>query len=268
MDKYPFEHKEHKVYKHTFLNETQVAMIFDEITDEMLSDEGVAMKFETYFKRFFRSDDKASDFKTREVISKVDKEKSLRFDITKNYIFLSVSHDKYVNFIESVMPFVVGMKAFVFGVLGYSNVKNLLVRKTNIFPFNIQDAEMTPHVGAMVKRAMLSPELLTQNVTNSAEGIAGAFGTVDAREMTINDRFSLLLRSGLATPKGNDKRYSLILDSAIQFSEAVPVEEGGIDRRLVEMNDILFDAYHWSVNRKVIALMEKADEITVEETTI
>ena len=83
----------------------------------------------------------------------------------------------------------------------------------------------------------------------------GALLEVVDREFRFGGRH-LLLRTGFAVPKDGDDRYFLIFDMALQNDGDKSTEEGSIDTTLLEMNDVLFDAFHWCMSDKMIDMMK------------
>lgn len=262
MEVYPFKHIDHCVYKNTLLEETQVAFVFATAEEDLQVPPSAKEGIPLFFNRFFNINHTLDEYVSKDGITVSNKELGVRYEFGKKYTLLRFGRKNYHSFLKSVPPYLLPMKWFVYKTIEKQYVKNLLVRKTNVLPFRIDNLGAFKKNPEIVLGTVFKKRFLDVEVSKTESNVPGAFLDVMERTVRYND-YEVLLRTGFATPKEGDDRYSVILDMAIQSKADLQIDEGETDTALLAMNDILFDAFHWCMSDMVIDIMEKggvADE--------
>lgn len=250
---YPFEHKEHKKYYNTFLDNTAVSLIAP-TWDRHVPDEFFA-KFPAFVERNYQIKASAQQFIESHELNVENEEEAVTYVFKPDKATLRVGRKTYDTFYTAVMPRLLPLKEFVFGVMGLCTIENLLVRKLNIFPISADSPEEVLQNAENIYRYMYKGGLVEiaeeQNIPQNAPWI------LSLRKAILSDANSeVTIRIALAKAKG-ENLYNVILDSSVRYYKLMKIEEGSIDRRLRFLNDLLFDAFHWCVSDSIVELMEK-----------
>lgn len=243
----------HKVYKNTFLQHVGVAMAFPKITPAKAG-ESFDKDMDLFFERFLQPLKYNHDFFEKGIFIHGGNEDQYRMEFTPEYIYAEISRTKYRSFAETVLPMIALPKVMAFSVLKLGNIRNLSIRKINIFPFGAT-AEALRTDSNKVYESLLSPEFNALEVKNSIKD-KGYVTPVLEREFILDD-YKYQFKTGIIADKKLDGRYYLMLDSSVQYAKSLKILEGSIDRRLIEENDLMYDLFHWCVTKSVIDIMDK-----------
>ncbi len=250
--KYPFEHKGHKVYPNTFLENTSVSMFAPE--GKSGYDEAFDQRFTTAMERDFQIRLDAQKFRESGILSVEDDEHLVTYLFYPAKAQLRVGRKKYVSFNESVVPMLVPIKNFIFNVMEYKAVEKMLIRKLNVFPIKgDSDSEIIENLESAYS-FMFKDDLIKR--VKAVEIPETAPWMLSFRRAELcDDETEMMIRIAVSKAK-TEKIYNVTLDTSVKQREAGQIEEGAVDRKLRDLNDKLYDAFLWSVNEEIVALME------------
>ena len=249
---YPFEHKGHKVYPNTFLENTSVSMFAPD--GKCSYDETFDQRFATAIERDFQIQPDSQKFKESGILCVEDDEHIVSYLFYPNQARLRVGRKKYISFNESVVPMLVPMKNFIFNVMEYKAVEKMLVRKLNVFPIKgDSDDEIIENLETAYN-FMFKDDLIKQAKDVAIPETAPWILSL-RRAKLGDDESEMTVRIAVSKAK-TEKMYNVILDTSVKQRDAGEIEEGAVDRKLRDLNDKLYDAFLWSVNDDIVALME------------
>lgn len=231
MMSYPFPHITHKRYQLTFLESVKLMMVYDGQND-------MYDAFKAFFEEFFKISitPKQFDIKNADALRLRDSKSEERFKFSRNVVEVIIDGESYINFDTSLMPFISSFQDYLQKIGG--DVHNLTIEKINLWP--AQDAKATQND---LMNVIFSKNLL-QHPSDSE-------GEMKVCEFKVGDSItSIVIRYGVIAKE--DSR-TLILDTVCNKSAKVRAED--IIPIAREMNQFLFDTYHWSVTPEVIKAM-------------
>jgi len=139
--------------------------------------------------------------------------------------------------------------------MGQKVIENLLIRKLNVFPIQGDSEEDVNSKLDNIYGFMFKDELV--KTAKDVEIPENAPWIMSFRKAVMDDdETEMTIRIGISKAE-KDKMYNVILDSSVKLKEKQNIVEGAIDQQLRQLNDKLFDAFHWSVNNSVLSLMQK-----------
>lgn len=246
---YPFEHKERKVYSNTFLQNVLVEWYFEPIDEESFKvrvKDFLAEKFGIQI---------GGDDEVQCPIAISSKARKAQMLFGLDVFKLSVRVDIYKGF-DSLNP----LLGFGFDYLclnGIQNIRGCVIRKIDIFPFKNMRGDNTSNETLLGK--VFSKDLLSGISISSNDAIQSIwskeFANVEEPEKVFI-KFGFLRKR--SEPSDKDVDDTMILDFSADRFESMPVDM--VEDRLLRMNQTLFDAFHWSVNQRIIDIM-KGDEL-------
>lgn len=250
---YPFGHIEHKVYPNTFLENTSVS-IFTAPWNGQYYD-GFDRRFAEAMERDFQLKIDPQQFRKSSFMNVEDEEQLVTYLFYPDKAQVRIARKKYVSFDKTVIPLLSPMKSFVFGVMGQKVIENLLIRKLNVFPIQGDSEEDVNSKLDNIYGFMFKDELV--KTAKDVEIPENAPWIMSFRKAVMDDdETEMTIRIGISKAE-KDKMYNVILDSSVKLKEKQNIVEGAIDQQLRQLNDELFDAFHWSVNNSVLSLMQK-----------
>ena len=251
---YPFIPIEHREYPNTFLVNTAVSLIGSNWNGEY--NENFDKLYPEFVDRFFGIKKTVDQFKQKGELTLSSPEDELTFTFRPDKANLRVGRKKYHTFVETIMPELVPLKAFMFGAREIDNLENLQVRKLNIFPIQADSDDEIIQNANDVYRYLYTQDLMTEvsvaAIPNNSPWI------LDFRRASFaSDEFNVTIRIGIAKSQGAEKSYNVVMDSSVVCAQQKEIGEGAIDRLLIRMNDQLFNAFHWCVADEIIKLMKQ-----------
>lgn len=251
---YPFVPIEHKEYPNTFLVNTAVSLIASNWNGEY--NENFDKLYPEFVDRFFDMKKTVDQFKQKGEMSLSSPEDDVTFTFRPDKANLRVGRKKYHTFVETIMPELVPLKAFMFGARELETLENLQVRKLNVFPIQADSDEEIKQNANEVYRYLYKKDLMAEvsvaSIPNNSPWILDF-----RRGVFVNDKYEVTIRIGIAKSQGDEKSYNVVMDSSVVCSQKKEIGEGAIDRLLIQLNDQLFNAFHWCVADEIIKLMEQ-----------
>lgn len=242
---YPFAHKDHKVYANTFLQNVLVEWYFTPVTEDL--DQGYIRRF--LDEKFRIQVDEKNNIQYPIVVS--TKAKDVQIFLGRDVFKLNVRVNLYKGF-SSLSP----LLGYGFEYLKLNEVQNInrcLIRKIDVFPFQNISESNTSNETLLSK--IFSKELLEGISVSSSNNAFQSFWSKnfnrEVESENVNIKFGFQRRQpGLSDKQGEN---SMLLDLSVERNKDMSFNM--IEKNLLEMNQILYNAFHWSVNRDIIDIM-------------
>ena len=253
---YPFESIAHKEYVNTFLVNTTVSLITEDWNGQFK--DGFADHFSGFVKRFFGLEKDGHDFIERKELSLKSHDDDVSYSFRPDKVYLRVGRKSYRTFVNSIIPDVLPLKVFLFGVMEKESIENVMVRKLNIFPIQADSLEEIKQNAQKIYGSIFKPAILDSlSQDNPPENTPWI---LDFRKgIFVDKEDEMAIRIGISQSKGSKNVFNVVLDSSTRCKIPSAIGEGSVDRILLRQNDQLFDAFHWCVSDEIIHLMEKKD---------
>lgn len=255
MDEIQIPHiEEHKIYKNTFLQHIGVAMTYRKITAKD-APESFEKDIKTFFERFLAPLEYDNNFFEKGIFVHADNKGRVNLALKSNGSYVSIERSKYVNFVESALPLVTLPKLFAFSVLNIKTLNNLAIRKINLFPFGATNDQQVKEASQTVYESLLSPDFNSLEITKRMDD--NQYVTPVLERWFRYDIYRYQIKTGIYADRTLKGRYYLIFDSSVRYDKGMRIAEGSIDRKLIELNDRMYDLFHWSASEQVLDLMNK-----------
>ena len=245
-----FPHIDRKVYNRTFLQQVDVRLIYPTITRAGVSDTFINGA-DTFFQNHFGINVDLNQLMDKSVFLEVEN-KQIAFIFSSAASMLSVGYKDYRTFYDSVLPNVYPVKEFVFNLLGVGYT-DVYVRKLNVFTFDVNEDIDIERNKRLIYQNVFSEEFLNHAVERDNVVIRDCNTEIEVRRFK-NEKKELLCRTYIL-PHEEKGAYALFLDNIIRFS----TDSNALEINLQEVNNVLYDAFHWAVNDEVIDIMDKED---------
>lgn len=246
------EHKDHIIYPTTFLQNVVVSMKYapEDYTPEVVRE--IIAESNRFFLENFGIDFHVDSLKRQ--FNLTNEEEDMGYFFAPDSAMVRVGRKHYTSFDASVMPNIYRLRNYVFKVLRKSKISGLLVRKLNMFPVKIE-GPVDENVFGKMEGFLLSSDLFQMDkVSDQTIQIANAVTSFYKREIIDGDNLFNILTS--VTKRGDDNTYNFVLDISCETNDLKEgITEDKIEERLTELNQRLFDLYHWSVSNEVTDVM-------------
>lgn len=245
---YPFRHKDRTVYANTFLQNVLVEWSYTVQNDSIsLKDTN-----EFLYEKFHL---KLATPQVSFPITISSKDNSINLYFGNEAVRLRVRVNAYKGF-ESLHSFLEFGKDFL-ALMQINEVQKLIIRKVNMWPYkNLRGNNTAKEV---ILRKIFSTDLLEGISLPSSEDISQIFWTKnfdnsnDECQEKVNIKFGFLLNN--EELPNNLPKDIIVLDTTIERNATI--RRDAILDVLSQMNQILFDSYHWCVNQNIIDLMKE-----------
>lgn len=251
---YPFASQEqHVVYKNTFLQNTFAEFYFTPIVEKEWDG---GSRLYSFLRKYFHVDAKKAWDEMENGVSLNNQDLDVTLHFSKDYALVRVGRKNYQAFATSVMPYLFLLKAYVKEVLARDAIKSLKVRKINLWPYD-QVQSQKPLGDEDILKTFLSDELRKiKSDDKDSDGHVLNMCHFDQRETSLDIKYGIV--------KTNDVP-AVVLDSTATSEQTQPTNLGEVESKLDELNNILYDAYHWSVTENVIRWMEGKEVEDVQD---
>lgn len=208
--------------------------------------------FADYSKAFFGLD-KSGTLSKAISISRKDNAQSFLFAYDHAEIFMN--GQRYEGFSDTAIPMIFKMRKFFNDVVCVEKIKSASIRKINVWNIkkNGKDEINPQEVMKLILSQSLLSELSDDNLNDEERAIPN-FLKSEWKE----DQRLITIRTALIPPAGaKDEFYHLLLDTqALEIpTDGYTVDE--VSGKLLDLNSIMFYAYHWSVSEEVLNVMNK-----------
>lgn len=241
-----FETKERKVYPRTFLN--TVFVIFDYETAGEPAD--LILLVQRFVKENFNLEIVLTDEEYNKGFSIDNIGAGHSYYFARGSVGVKYMGDNYVSFAESMMPLVYRLVAFMKNVISVPSISNVRIRKVNTF--NAREHEDAPASKDKMIHDILSPELVA--VARPSADYLGLQNVKEISGSTDGDAFEIHFGFHLGTAPDGSKFVGLVLDESVA-SKQVALNQ--VDEALRNVNDKVFNMFHWSINSNVLVIMSK-----------
>ncbi|MDE7455993.1 MAG: hypothetical protein K2M96_04715 [Prevotella sp.] len=256
---YPFQTIPHKEYPNTFLENTAVTLISRKWNGEF--NDNFTNLYPKFVERFFGLKKDAQLFKETQEVSMTAPEDEITFTFRPDKANLRVGRKKYHTFVDNIIPELLPLKDFMFGVMERESIENVMVRKLNIFPIQADSVEEVKENTLEIYKYIYNIDLLGAGALSNEDLSHDAPWILDFRKgLFSNSENEVTIRIAIARAQGYEKTFNVVLDSSARCVNPSEIGEGAVDRILLKLNDQLFDAYHWCVGNEIIQLMEKENK--------
>lgn len=243
----PFEHTSYQRYKNTFLNTVMLILSFPEVNSD---DQDFYDRFKEYVKSIFDVNAPEDGFQNGLAINKGDG--SVSINITKRQVIIILRGQKYESFTQSMLPHIFSLRNYFKKVAGIKKIDSLIIRKINVWNFkNEKNVDIT---SSGARNAIFSKELLGRLSSDNLTEAETALGDIQKCEWHEGCE-TLAIRSLFKKTNNKDGFTQLILDTEYMNSDANGFDVETLANTLLDYNNVLYQAYHWSVNDRVKDLM-------------
>ena len=156
----------------------------------------------------------------------------------------------YVSFTETMPPLIYRLITYVRTVLDINMLDDIQIRKVNVL--NVREQNDLP-----IDKDRLVKDVLSQDLLTVSEPAKEFFGLHEAREFcgqTEDKEFVIHYGVQEGTAPEGFKYCGLVLDETV-VKKKVALQD--VDDKLKEVNEKLFDIFHWSVSSNLLALMNQ-----------
>lgn len=248
MEHFPFTKTKYRQYKHTFLQNVMVSFNFDSTVEVSVADDS----FADYSKAFFGLE-KSGTLSKAISISRKDNAQSFLF--AHNHAEIFMNGQKYEGFSDTAIPMIFKMRKFFNDVVRVEKINSVSIRKINVWNIkkNGKDDINPQEVMKLILSQNLLSELSNENLNDEERAIPN-FLKSEWKE----DQRLVTIRTALIPPASTkDEFYHLLLDTqAFEIpTDGYTVDE--VSGKLLDLNSIMFYAYHWCVSEEVLTVMNK-----------
>ena len=244
MRDFEFNKVERKVYPRTFLSAVFVIFEYDKIGEP----DDLVPRVKQYIKDNFNLDVDLTGEDLNFGCSVDNDTAGFSYYFSRGSIGVKYFKGDYVSFTETMAPHVYRLITYVKNVLEMPSLSSAQIRKVNIL--NVKTTE-----GAQMHNFNLETELLSENLRLNAEAASGYMDLENPKKLKgIADGNEFEINYGIqhgSLPNG-DEFVGLLLEEIITNSN-VRLED--VDDKLREINEKLFDIFHWSISPNMLALM-------------
>lgn len=247
---FPFNGIEYKVYSKTFLRKVLVGITYTVDTDT-LRDEKLQDRIGSFLKQRFELDLGPVDLDTQ-LVNLTNDELGVRYLLSKEYSSFIIDTKDYKSFQESVFPYISNLTFFARDVLGVRDFKSCFVRKLNVFSLEKTGDESEGYEN-------------TQSIVFSSSFLETPSEDIDdhSSEYEIEKQLSwnsqeLSVTTRYKHDQPDIQHIQHLLDIEVVNSPAISqtierLEEPDVWK---QMNQVLFNAFHWCVSDRIIRVME------------
>lgn len=245
----PFEKIEHTIYPKTFLAKVMIGVTFD-VDDTTLNSDTMQERLRVFLENNFQMEIGDVNFQERMLNIKND-ERGIDFVFSKNTAIAFVNGPSYKSFKDSLFPCVSYLTSFINDVFDVKNVTAQMIRKLNVF--SLEDESETAADLTGTKNIVLSDAFL-QSESAPIDQVSYKYGvekllTWKEQEVTINARYMHKMPG--------EKKIQHWLDLEVISTPAIHPHIDAVNKPEYweQMNQLLFEALHWSVTKNVVQLM-------------
>lgn len=248
--KYPFVNKDYRIYPITFLQNVIVECYY---TSSGKVNEEKRNKLLGFFKESFNITLPQDALTLPVAIVAKGHAVNMSFGFDAFKLRVGVKEYKGFNTFNSLLE---GGLDFL-NILQVPMINSLKIKKINIWPYEIPEGRNTGK--DILLQKIFSKDLLSGSKLNFSqnENLTQWMNEKVFSPEELDGINSLSLKYGFLSGEKSNKG-SIILDSVIEHKEIVELSK--VNQVLIDVNQVLFDAYNWSVNPKIIEFMERKGE--------
>ena len=132
------------------------------------------------------------------------------------------------------------------------------MRKISIFPVQITEKTPTSENVNMVISQILSDEMMSLATIKEINGISGAIAPFGLHLMQDYDTgYQYEIVTGVMKDVRMQDIYNVVFDARCIFNPDGGIVSGDLERSQIEMNQKVYELFHWAVREHVIDVMGK-----------
>ena len=247
---FPFKKTPHKVYKSSTLQNVLVTFCYTPLQSEEFDDDFYERLNDFTMGKFGLLVERKFPQSALQILNNKNKTR-LVFGRDKVYVILEC--DGYVSFDDSAFPQAYHLKDFLKDVMLKKEAIRMSIRKINIWSV---DASMDEKVDEeKIRKQIFSNEFLT---------FADKAGMDVQEEQKLMDKFcwkdkeqTVLLRTAFIPIDKTSKKFNMVMDTEAVTEQARNISLNEMPNVLRALNDTMFDAFNWAVNKEIINKMEE-----------
>lgn len=260
---FPFPKKEHKIYRNAFLQCVYIIMEYTQKPAAFFNDEYYQKLKKFITGSFIGVTYDEKEVRKNDAIQLKSDQDGVIIVLDNGRIILIVDRRKYRSFVDSVMPYIYKLMGFLKNVIKVETLLKVTEKKINFWQVAQNNNDQQAKASTTLDYDKLEKVVFSKNITDDFESKQQG-GTPDKNgqllkwrkrwketEATVNISVSIIQKD--AEPL----KACLVLDSDYSVKD---VSLKDLPNSLIEANDILFDAYHWSVSELVVKIMNHQNE--------
>lgn len=246
----PFKNIVRKVYQYTFLRRVEVGITF---AKGSVSPQIYWKAVQAFLSKYFPS---VGDAKMEaDLIGSLritSSNKQIDFSFTDGAIGVTILHDAYNSYNESLLPAINILTDYLTNVVRVESVTSVSLTKLNCWPIQIQDGTKDYRLvvkyifNGDVAKGFAAIEDLPDNVKNQPFKLS--------RETELPLGKDARLKGRIAIEFKNPLNFNVFL-KCTTLTPGMPTEE--ITSALSDLNDVQYGFYHDMVSSDIVELMEK-----------
>lgn len=241
----PYQGVEHKVFKRTFLQNTEVGVEFE----PSMTTEEFSMRIVPFVNNVFNQNIEAALDKATERAELNSSDNQVRFDFTLNSAKVIIGQSVYKSFSSSALQFIQTLIRFIKEVTNASAISRVYIKKTNDWPIESKNSKLSLKGASFF---IFKKEHIDDIANIKFE--ESDYPVSAAKEAVVKCGDSASLRAVIRVELDNPNHTNFILGLEAQASEV------GIDDvlpALSQLNDIVFCAFTDIVSDNIFDLMSK-----------
>ncbi|MCQ2360942.1 MAG: TIGR04255 family protein [Paludibacteraceae bacterium] len=236
-------------YKNTFLQNVLVEIDFKEWN--LIDREDVSRKWNEFVVSNFNNSNETNlsvDLLEKPIrVSR--KDGFCSFFFSRSVVSAVVGAKDYRTFVDSVIPQIYKLSKFLTDVISINEVTRLSLRKINIWQFKSKDT--SPIQSEEVRKILFSNALITHEESEVLNEEERNIGDMHKYEWEDGDK-KAIVKTFFISPKQTGV-FAQILDSELQMTKSIQIDQ--VQDNFIELNNILYNLYHWCVSESVIDIM-------------
>ncbi len=241
----PYQGVEHKVFKRTFLQSTEVGVEFD----PPMTSEDFSVRIVPFVNDVFKQNIKEGIDSTTERAQLNSGNNQVKFDFTLKSAKVIIGQPSYKSFSSSALQFIQVLVRFIKEVANTSTVNRAYIKKTNIWPIESKNSKQSLK-GALF---FIFKEEHIDDIAN-IKFEESDYPVSAAKEAVVKCGDSASLRAVIRVELSDSTNINSILGLEAQASD---VNIDDIVPTLSLLNDIVFCAFTDIVSDNIFDLMSK-----------
>ncbi|MBQ9273257.1 MAG: hypothetical protein IJ228_00470 [Succinivibrio sp.] len=268
-----FAREKHRIYQKTFLFYAGATVLFPEIDDSFFDPQSAGyndreQRFCDFAVSTFGVDEEGSKKMFRRKLATLDILGNCQGRIwfgNKNSGVI-MRGDGYTGFSQEILPRAFFIRSYLTRVLELDKITSLKVRKFNVWSVKTKQSEL-PDKNVVLDGFISNPlrekagsgagtatnEVEVPGLLNFAMDKAGSFKVQQGEGCDLGIGYGFLRDQ--STDKSDEYLTMYLYLDAAQDMRETDYRSDAYERSLEDLNQLLFDAFHWSVSKNVLRVM-------------
>lgn len=261
---FPFsKQSQHKIYKNTFL---QCVYLFVEYPkkESVFFNDGYYERLKEYFSNHFPGTSYDEEKARRSDLIKLEsRSDGVAITLKNGLLMVMVDKRRYRSFVDNVLPLIFRTEALLREVLQVDSLKQAMLKKINFWLANQNTPANSSFDYAKLEKLVLSANILSDTSSRVTETTdQNGQQMVWKKTFEGKDGKQVHVIISHVQPSNAPAKGCLVLDSDVTLPS---VSTNDLQKQLLEANDLLYDAFHWTVSDQVLSFMSK--DIQSEDDT-